>query len=189
MYLSDKVRYGDKSDRYITDRTVRACSLLKSQGADTVVLACNTATAVAIERLRMLDDSVRYIGTEPAVKPALNSCDFVTVALTPVAARQKRFARLINGYEKRIRVVAFANIAAEIEQAKFEERKLCRIAEKMLAEVNGEGLVLGCTHYVFLKKYLAKLSPKLKLFDGNEGVARQLPKAQESSVKFLNVEF
>ena len=189
VYLRDNVRYGDKSDKFITARTLSACAALKKVGVDTIVIACNTATAVAIERLRELDGAVKYIGTEPAVKPALKSCKFVTVALTKAAAEQRRFRSLISGHESRIKVAAFDRLADDIEKANFEKRTMIKIAEQLLNEVSGDGLVLGCTHYVFLKRYIAMLSPSLKLFDGNEGVAKQLPQRNNATVKFLRIRF
>lgn len=66
---------------------------------------------------------------------------------------------------------------------------MIKIAEQLLNEVSGDGLVLGCTHYVFLKRYIAMLSPSLKLFDGNEGVAKQLPQRNNATVKFLRIRF
>lgn len=126
VYLRDNVRYGDKSDKFITARTLSACAALKKVGVDTIVIACNTATAVAIERLRELDGAVKYIGTEPAVKPALKSCKFVTVALTKAAAEQRRFRSLISGHESRIKVAAFDRLAEDIEKANFEKRTMIK---------------------------------------------------------------
>ena len=59
--------YGDKNDGFVLRRAFRVCSALKSLGAEAIVLACNTATNAAIERLRAADPTTTYIGVEPAV--------------------------------------------------------------------------------------------------------------------------
>ncbi len=68
---------------------------------------------------------------------------------------------------------------------------LAALAERLVEEVRGDGLVLGCTHYVFLKDYISKLMPGIKLYDGNDGVAKQLllkkGKERHSSVKFVTI--
>lgn len=192
VYVSDsRGPYGDKSEEFIIDRTMAACSLLKAQGADTIVLACNTATNAAISMLRRLDGITYYIGTEPAVVPALRECDKVTVALTPAAARAQKFRSLIEGKGERIELVTPPSLAGEIEEAYMDKCALERLARRLLRFVNGDGLVLGCTHYVFLKEYISALRPSLKLFDGNDGVARRLlcknGKTGSASVKFVKL--
>ena len=81
--------YGDKDDAFVLDRTFLACKKLKALGARLIVIACNTATNVAIKKLREFDPETEYIGVEPAVKPALENCKSVAVALTPTAARTR----------------------------------------------------------------------------------------------------
>ncbi len=175
VFVRDKLGpYGDKDDAFVLDRTFCACEKLKRCGAETIVLACNTATNVAIKKLREFDNSFNYIGVEPAVKPALRVCSVAAVALTPTAARQEKFARLINGSD-RIKLITLPELAPEIERTYFDSVSLKKLAYKLYCECRGcDGLVLGCTHYIFLKDYLYELSPKLKIFDGNEGVARRL---------------
>ena len=74
----------------------------------------------------------------------------------------------------------------------MDKRALRRLAEWLLSNVNDdEGLVLGCTHYVFLKESLKALRPSVKVFDGNDGVAKRLlgliGKQRERSVKFVKI--
>lgn len=176
VFIRDKLGpYGDKDDAFVLDRTFAACEKLKECGADIIVLACNTATNVAIRKLREFDKDFNYIGVEPAVKPALYSCSSVAVALTPTAARQEKFARLISAKRDRIKLITLPELAPEIERGYFDFAALKRSAYKLYNECRGcDGLVLGCTHYVFLKDYLYEFDPRLKIFDGNDGVARRL---------------
>ena len=184
--------YGDKDDAFVMDRTFLACSKLQSCGASIIVLACNTATNVAINKLRELDGEARYIGIEPAVKPALSSCKRIAVALTPTAARQEKFLRLISSHRDRIRLITPPTLAAEIEKSYFDVNALSALAAELYGKCRGcDGLVLGCTHYIFLKDYLYGIDGKLKIFDGNDGVAKQLlrftGKMGESKVEFVEI--
>lgn len=191
LYVSDKMTYGDKSEEFILDRTMKACALLKRRGAKIIVLACNTATNVAIASLRRLDNSTYYIGTEPAVMPALRECQTVTVALTPSAARTQKFRTLIGDFSDRVELVTPPSLASEIEGTYMDKCALMHLAEGLLRSVNGDGLVLGCTHYVFLKRFISELRPSLKIYDGNDGVAKRLllkaGKEEISSVEFLKL--
>lgn len=176
IFVRDKLGpYGNKDDAFVLNRTFCACEKLKMCGADIIVLACNTATNVAIKKLRELDGKFNYIGVEPAVKPALSVCSVAAVALTPTAARQEKFARLINAKSDRIKLITLPELAPEIESSYFDPAALKNLASKLYGECRGcDGLVLGCTHYIFLKDYLYELNPGFKIFDGNDGVARRL---------------
>lgn len=192
VYVSDKLGpYGDKSETFIADRTMEACAALKAQGAEIIVLACNTATDTAISLMRRVCDDTFFIGTEPAVKPALRECKKVSVALTPACSKSRRFISLIEGNEDRVQIIAPPCLAAQIERAYMNKCALKKLAERLVSEVNGDGLVLGCTHYLYLKEYLALLRPNIKIYDGNDGVARQLlsikGKESYSSVKFIKI--
>lgn len=181
--------YGDKDDAFVLDRTFRACEKLKACGAGIIVLACNTATNVAIHKLREFDPNFDYIGVEPAVKPALGSCYRVAVALTPTAARQEKFNKLIFPVTNRIKLITLPELAPEIERSYFDVAALRKLAKRLYGECDGcDGLVLGCTHYVFLKDYIYETAPRFKIFDGNDGVARRLlrftGKMGEPSVRF-----
>ncbi len=192
VYVRDKMGpYGDKDAAFIANRTMAACSALIKHGAEIVVLACNTATDTAISLMRRLDKKTVFIGTEPAVKPALSECKRVSVALTPACSRSRRFASLIEGNEDRVQIIASPCLASEIEDAYGDKDALNALAERLVSAADGDGLVLGCTHYVFLREYIRRLKPELKLYDGNDGVARQLLSIKEkedfSTVKFIKI--
>ncbi|MCH5163437.1 MAG: aspartate/glutamate racemase family protein [Clostridiales bacterium] len=176
VFVRDKLGpYGDKDDGFVLSRTLKACALLKDCGAEIIVLACNTATNVAIHKLRENDRCFNYIGIEPAVKPALGSCNRVAVALTPTAARQEKFKRLICQRRDKVKLITNGSLAGQIEKFYFDKEALRELAVSLYAECDGcDGLVLGCTHYIFLREYLLELDPRLKIFDGNDGVARRL---------------
>ncbi len=192
VYISDRLGpYGDKSEEFILSRAIEASETLIEEGAKVIVLACNTATNVAVKKLRENGKAI-YIGTEPAVKPAFLECKRVCVALTPAAASAKKFTALIDGFGDKVRVITPPSLASAIEGAYMDKRALRRLAEELLSDVtDDEGLVLGCTHYVFLKESLKALRPAVKVFDGNDGVAKRLlgliGKQREKSVKFVKI--
>ena len=184
--------YGDKGDGFILSRTLAACEKLKQHGAELIVLACNTATSVAIKHLRERDKSFTYIGIEPAVKPALLGCDKVAVILTPATARQDKFKRLIKSEGDRVKIVTPAALAAQIEKSFFDAGVMARLAAEVYSECSDcDGVVLGCTHYIYLKDYLYGIDDKLKIFDGNDGVARRVlsvvGKQGDPSVRFIEI--
>lgn len=184
--------YGDKDDAFVLNRTFLACDKLKRRGAEIIVLACNTATNVAIRKLREYDNSVNYIGIEPAVKPALNSCNKIAVALTPAAARQEKFIKLIGQGGDRIKLITLASLAPDIEKAYSNSDMMKSLAKELCCRCRDcDGLVLGCTHYLFLKDYISDMCPDLKIFDGNDGVARRLYRFTghmgNSSIEFIKI--
>ncbi|MBR2967808.1 MAG: aspartate/glutamate racemase family protein [Clostridia bacterium] len=193
IYLKDeKGPYGDKDDGFVIQRALRACEKLIDLGAQTIIIACNTATNVAISIVRKAFADVRFIGVEPAVKPALTECERIAVALTPVAARQDKFKQLISDSLLRIKLVTPAFLAPAIEKSYFDYTQKNILADKLLQEIGDvDGLVLGCTHYVYLKHALKRKRTDLKVFDGNDGVAKRLlslnGKSQFSNVEFVNM--
>lgn len=193
VYVRDKKGpYGDKEEEFVLERTKKACSILKKAGAGIIVIACNTATNVAIGELRKSDCGFTYVGVEPAVKPALKECASVAVALTPTAARQKKFLKLIEE-NKKIKLITDSLLAPAIEKSLFCEDKLDELALRLLSKCDGsDGLVLGCTHYVFLKERLRKYNRELKIFDGNDGVAKRMlayvKKSDFACVRFLQTD-
>lgn len=183
--------YGDKSDDFVMRRTIKACAALKRHGAEIIVLACNTATNVAIAKLRECDKGFNYIGIEPAVKPALAACKKIAVALTPTAARQSKF-KALTGESDAIKTITLAHLAPAIEKFYFDKRRLFSLAEELYGHCEDcDGLVLGCTHYIFLRDCLSEIDGSLKIFDGNDGVARRLSRFTgymgAPSVKFITV--
>ena len=170
--------YGNLADQKITQLTFNAVDRLISKGVKAVVIACNTATAAAINALRSKHD-IEIIGIEPAIKPAcLMTNGKVLVLLTKAAARQPKFKSLIKqcGLQKVI-IYPLCDLARKIEQniGRFENLK--EYIHKILSPYKDCGIkavVLGCTHYIFVKDIIAKIFPQAVVYDGNAGVARYL---------------
>ena len=181
LYYGDtkNAPYGNLSDPKITELTFCAVDRLISQGVKAVVIACNTATAAAINALRNKHNDVAIIGIEPAIKPACAmTADKILVLLTQAASRQSKLKLLIEkcGSHKMI-ICPLSNLAQKIEQNIDNFDNLKGYIQKALSPYQNcdiKAVVLGCTHYIFVKELIAQVFPQAVLFDGNAGVANYL---------------
>ncbi|MCL2370060.1 MAG: glutamate racemase [Firmicutes bacterium] len=189
IYLSDRefAPYGDKSPEYITKRSDVCVMRLVSCGCKAVVVACNTATCVAIDYLRK-KYTIPIIGVEPAIMPAVRECgqNKILVLVTPACANleqvgysKKNLRRLcdnLNAEGYNIIVSPQTGLATLIEN-NLGNCDILRSACKDILDRYPDicGVVLGCTHYIYLRPYFEELTNnKIKLFDGNIGVANRL---------------
>lgn len=183
LYFADSLHapYGAKTSAYIIERARRITHFLLGQGAQAIVVACNTATAAAIKTLRQ-EFAVPVIGMEPAVKPAVAATrsGVVGVLATSGTLRSAQFAALLESYGQYIRVETQACIGLVecIERgdlASEETRELVQQYVAPLIAAGADTIVLGCTHYPFVKTLIAEIAgPEVVLIDTGEAVARQL---------------
>ncbi len=176
LYFGDNgnAPYGSRPKEEIARLVGGALERLERENVSAAVLACNTATACCIEEMRR-----RFyfpvIGTEPAIKPAANACRNVLVLCTPRTASSERMRSLISRFpETNFTVRPLEGLAAAIE-AHYLQGTLLRLSDHLPAGRGYDGVVLGCTHYVFLKEEIGSYYG-CKVFDGNEGIARRLKK-------------
>ena len=188
IYYSDNAHcpYGEKSREYIIDRAREITRLLLSEGADIIVVACNTATAAAIATLRE-EFQIRFIGMEPAVKPAAMSTKTGVVGVLATAGTLKA-DKYLNTREKWAEGV---KIAEHVGQGFVElVEKGCTIGPeaeevvmeslKPLLDEGADRIVLGCTHYPFLSETISKtaaiIAPgrDIKVIDPAPAVAKHL---------------
>lgn len=197
VYLADSgnAPYGDaKGDAFVQERTLAIARWLRRQhDIKALVVACNTATAAAVERLRAALPELPAIGVEPALKPAAarSQTHHVGVLATRGTVGSARFQRLrdVHSAHARFSVQACDGLARAIEQSTEEPLPAAASTEKIRAlcaqytgALGGFGLktgdidtlVLGCTHYVFAKDLLrALVGPDVQLIDTGAAVARQ----------------
>lgn len=189
-YVADNknIPYGTHSQAEIQQFLTKIITNLKKFcDFKIVILACNTATTTSIEFLRKRFSNLVFIGTEPAIKLAYNlGYKNVLVLTTPATATQNKFNKLISAVDCSVRVLTIESLAKNIEdfitrKSYFSYAKLLKNIMEIVHNSNGcDCVVLGCTHYVFLKKYLAKFT-KIQLLDGNAGVQKQLSKVSDSA--------
>jgi glutamate racemase len=183
LYVADSghVPYGDKTPDYIRARALALTQFLVGQGAATVVIACNTATAAAATYLRERF-TIPIIGMEPAVKPAVNATrsGVVGVLATVGTLESARFAALLEQYAGDVEIVmqACPGLVEQVEAGELDSAKtrelVARYTQPLLAR-GADTLVLGCTHYPFLKPVIAAaVGPDVRLIDTGEAVARQV---------------
>jgi len=187
-YLADTahVPYGPKSEEFIRGRVLTIGRHLAEVGCDTLVLACNTATATAIEALRAAHPDLTIIGVEPGVKPAVASSKSrrIAVLATEATARSASLARLIQMHagEVHVHVEACPGWARRIEtldpfDAHSDPHFAAEVAGKLLPllDTGADRIVLGCTHYSFLATLLEPLiAGRAELVDVDTAVARQV---------------
>ncbi|HDZ55922.1 MAG TPA: glutamate racemase [Pseudomonas xinjiangensis] len=183
LYVADSghVPYGEKSPEYIRQRSQAIAGFLLEQGAKSLVLACNTATAAAVNDLRGRFD-VPIIGMEPAVKPAAlaTRSGVVGVLATTGTLQSAKFAALLDRFAGSVRVITqpCPGLVECIEQGDLDSlhvQQLLRRYTEPLLESGCDTLILGCTHYPFLRAQLQALLPaSVTLVDTGAAVARQL---------------
>ncbi|MFV9684531.1 glutamate racemase [Pseudomonas sp. NY15367] len=184
LYVADSghVPYGEKSAEYIRERCVLITEHLLAQGAKALVLACNTATAAAGAELRARYPQLPIVGMEPAVKPAAAATrsGVVGVLATTGTLKSAKFAALLDRFANDVRVITqpcpglVECIEAGELQAPATRQLLQGYVEPLLAE-GCDTLILGCTHYPFLRPLLFELVPaSVSLIDTGAAVARQL---------------
>lgn len=190
LYVADSghVPYGEKSPDYIRRRCRHICAFLIAQGAKALVLACNTATVAAIADLRAQYPQMPIIGLEPAIKPAAEQtrCGVIGVLATSGTLASDRFAHLRDQFAGAVHVVTQAcpGLVECVERGDLRSPEtralLSRYVHPLLA-AGCDTLILGCTHYPFLKPLLRELVPaNVHILDTGHAVARHLARCLQA---------
>ncbi len=184
LYLADSghVPYGEKSPEFIRERCRSIAAFLLGQGAKALVLACNTATAAGIAELRERYPQIPLVGMEPAVKPAARATrsGVVGVLATTGTLKSARFAALLDRFASDVRVITqpCPGLVECIEAGELSSPKTRALLATFVQPLLDQGcdtLILGCTHYPFIKPLLAEMvPPAVTLVDTGAAVARQL---------------
>ncbi len=203
VYLADNghAPYGEKTDLFVRQRSLAIAEhLIREHHIKALVVACNTATAAAIQELRHRHPHLPLIGVEPAIKPAaqLTRTGRVGVMATRGTVASDKFQRLLTSLQGGAEFVVCAcnGLALAIEQSTLPSQQDTARAEthKLLAQYttqmgpfgNAPGqidtLVLGCTHYVFAQQALQDLvGPAVQMVSTGEPVARQTRRLLETA--------
>jgi len=204
LYVADSkfAPYGSKTPEFIRERADAIAGFLMEKGAKALVVACNTATAAAAEYLRS-QYAIPIIAMEPAVKPAaqVTKTGVIGVLATSGTLKSAQFAALLEHYGQQVEVVTQAchGLVECIERGDLTgaetEALLSRYIQPLL-DAHADTIVLGCTHYPFVRPLIEKLvGPDVALVDTGRAVARHLkhrlealqlcaPQAAEGSVEF-----
>jgi glutamate racemase len=183
VYLADQLHtpYGDRSLTEIRDLADGITRFLLAEGAALIVVACNTASAAALHWLRGRYPGVPFVGMEPAVKPAAERTRSgqVGVIATSATFQGELFASLLDRYAAQVTVhtQACPQLVPLIEAGELNSRQTREAVERYLAPLLAAGideLVLGCTHYPFLRSLIQEVSgPGVEIIDPAPAVAQQ----------------
>lgn len=183
LYIADSrhAPYGERSSEFIVARATALTEYLVARGAKAVVVACNTATVIAVDVLRQRF-SVPIIALEPAIKPAVahTQSGIVGVLATRRTVESPSVARLCRDYaaDAKVLLQACPGFVECVEQGDTDSPHTLALVAQHLAPLLQSGadtLVLGCTHYVYLRAAIAQVAGShVRVLDSSEAVARQV---------------
>lgn len=181
LYVADSgfAPWGNKSADYVTTRSRHIARFLMTQEIDALVIACNTATAAAASLLRA-ELPLPVIAMEPGLKPAIHVTrnGVVAVLATQGTLASRQFSNLRERFATGVQVldVPCPGWVALVEQGRAESEEAMRLVAETLAPARTAGadtLVLGCTHFPFLKQAIHQAMPAAQLIETADAVAEQ----------------
>ena len=182
VYYGDSANapYGSRSAEEVRELTLRAFSMLsEAHDCKAFVVACNTATSAAISTLRARFSDLPVIGIEPALKPAVDRHPNgrVVVMATETTLHEEKFARLMQACTGRCEIVPLPcpGLMEFVERGELDSPALnARLRSLLAPHPTPDAVVLGCTHYPFLRPALRQVLPETtEILDGSDGTARE----------------
>lgn len=183
---TDNVPYGTKPKEEVKEYINEAVEFLISKNVKAIVIACNTATSIAVKDLRNRY-TIPIIGIEPAAKPAVENRGKkrVLIMATPTTIKEEKLKYLLEELDAKqyVDLVAMPKLVEFAEKGDFKSDKVKEYIQQELEEYNlneYSELVLGCTHFPFFKEILSTVFPKdIQMIDGSRGVANRLKNVLE----------
>lgn len=185
LYVADSkyAPYGSKTPQEIQSRCFEIADFLIAQGVKAIVVACNTATAAAIDAMRA-KYNLPVFGMEPAVKPAAEASKngIIGVLATVGTLKSAQFAGLLESYGRNVKVVTqgCVGLVECIERGELNAENTFNLLNQYCQPLLDEGadtIVLGCTHYPFVKPLIQQIvGENVTLIDTGAAVARHLQK-------------
>jgi len=189
LYVADQahVPYGSRAIEEVRGFAEEIARFLIAQGSKVVVVACNTASAAALRHLRATFSRVPFVGMEPAVKPAAMNTrtGVVGVIATPATFQGELFTSLLERFATDVQVLTRVcpGLVEAVEAGAVdtpETEALLRTCLEPLLEAGIDELVLGCTHYPFLRPAIERVvGPTVEVVDPAPAVARQVGRVLE----------
>lgn len=178
IYYSDSIHnpYGEKSKEEVFCYVDQIMQYFIEKNCKTIVFACNTATALTIDKIRKKYSNVPIIGIEPAYKMVYDHAKDkkVLVMATPGTIESKRFLELYHHYDNgKTILLSCKDLAHMIEEGDYDN--ICSYLREILPKDSQiEVVVLGCTHYPLIKKEIQDVLGPVDFYDGGIGVANRL---------------
>ena len=194
IYYSDSKNnpYGDKSEDEVYSIVKTIVDYLLDKGCVVIVLACNTASAICVKRLREEYPDTLFIAIEPAYKMVhdYNPKGKTLVMATEGTIKSEKFLTLFNKYDNKNTILLPCKGLAELIE-EGNEVKIDRYLDDNLSKYKDiDNVVLGCTHYPLIKKNIRRVLGNVKFFDGSLGVSKELVRQLElRGITFDNKSF
>lgn len=184
LYLADQghVPYGTRPLAEVCAFSEEIARFLLARGAKLIVVACNTASAAALQHLRQTFPDVLFVGMEPAVKPAAEHTQtgVVGVLATPATFQGALYASVVERFANEVRLIQHTcpGLVAQIEAGQLDTPETRSILEDALLPMLEKGIdtvVLGCTHYPFVIPLIQEIvGPHVRVIDPAPAVALQV---------------
>ena len=190
IYFADSgfAPYGNKTEQVVAERSLAVARFLVEQGAKAIVVACNTATVAAIKLLRAHYPDMPIVGVEPGLKPAAAASrnGKIGVMATEVTLAGEKFLllreQISSASEAQFLLQGCPGLVEQIESGEFDSATTDAMLRKYilpLLELGADTLVLGCTHYPFVRASIERIvaqatAREVVLVDTGDAVARQL---------------
>jgi len=184
IYFADQahVPYGPRSLDEVRLFSEGITRFLLDQGAGLIVVACNTASAAALRPLRQMFPTVRFVGMEPAIKPAAQTTEtrVLGVLATPATFQGELYASVVERFSQGVRVInqTVPGLVERIEAGDLTGSETLSLLQAALAPLLAEGadtLVLACTHYPFVIPIITEIAgPSVRVIDPSPAIARQV---------------
>jgi glutamate racemase len=178
--VNDKknVPYGNKTPDEVTAFTNAAIQPLLHTSCDIIILACNTASAIAIESLRARYPEQKFIGIEPMVKTAatLTKSQVIAVCATPVTLASARYQNLVAKYGAHLTILEpyRSDWAYMIENNQTNHQAIEQIVHEA-CDRGADVIVLGCTHYHWIKDFIKKVvNGRAEVIEPSEAIGRRV---------------
>lgn len=177
--------YGPRPVEEIIQLTEAVIDRLLAYDVKAIVIACNTATAAYAEIIRS-KISIPVIGIEPAIKPAslVRTNGSILALATRATLSLSKFGRLMERYGEGVIPIEGKGLVEIVESGKANKPEAEAALEELLGGYRDQqidGIVLGCTHYPFLREKIEKLFPGIPIYDGRLGTAKQLARRLEQA--------
>ena len=183
VYIADQVHvpYGTRTRKQVLEYSEGIVRYLLGRGSKIIVVACNTASAVALEELRKNFPDIPFVGMEPAVKPAAEgtSSGVVGVLATPATFQGDLYATTVERFARGVKILqdTCPGLVNQIENGKINHPDTRKILEEALVPMLEEGVdevVMGCTHYPFVIPIIREIvGEEVRVIDPAPAVARQ----------------
>lgn len=184
IFVADQfhVPYGARPLEQVREFSIGITQWLLRHGAKLIVVACNTASAAALQTLRQTFPQVQFVGMEPAVKPAAEQTQtgVVGILATPATFQGALYASVVARFAQGVTVLQHTcpGLVAQIERGDFDSPQTRAILEDALLPMLARGIdrvVLGCTHYPFVSPLIQKIvGASVQIIDPSPAIARRI---------------